>query len=345
MIDQNDHLMLYSVCIPVKGARRSMICDLQNGHNYYVPNDLYDMLRMYNGSKVRDLLAKASSAENREVIQDYINFLIANNLAFTTKRPDSFPPMALEWDEPSLVTNCIIDSNRNSKHDWEIIFDELESVHCRDIQIRFYDEIDINDLESMLRVTENRIFKSIEIFIKQSEKFKQKYLLELADRFQRIKNIYIHSATRDEVVKLEPAEYLEDSMGNVIYLKEAITDSTHCGKIAQAYFSSNVKTFTEALKFNSCLNRKVGIDVAGNIRNCPSSTKSFGKISSRGVLLQIVSQEEFQKSWHIKKDDIRVCQDCEHRYICTDCRAFTVGGEDRGKPAKCSYDPYTGKWS
>lgn len=40
-----------------------------------------------------------------------------------------------------------------------------------------------------------------------------------------------------------------------------------------------------------------------------------------------------------------VCQDCEFRHICTDCRACLDEPEDiYSKPLKCGYNPYTAEW-
>lgn len=54
--------------------------------------------------------------------------------------------------------------------------------------------------------------------------------------------------------------------------------------------------------------------------------KSFGNVFQT-PLETVVSDSDFMKIWKIKKDDIEVCKDCEFRYICSDCHAFT---EDDG---------------
>ncbi len=78
--------------------------------------------------------------------------------------------------------------------------------------------------------------------------------------------------------------------------------------------------------------------------------QSFGNI--RNVTLEETLQHpDFKKYWSLTKDEIEVCKDCEFRYICTDCRAYTEGnksnrdGLDISKPLKCGYDPYIGEWA
>lgn len=135
----------------------------------------------------------------------------------------------------------------------------------------------------------------------------------------------------------------------VVFTENRISNSNECGKINEALFSCNLRTFSEALYHNSCLNRKISIDMQGNIKNCPSMTESFGNIKDTPLKVAL-DKEGFKKYWNLTKDEIEVCKDCEFKYICTDCRAFTEKphenkeGLDTSKPLKCGYDPYTGNW-
>ena len=48
----------------------------------------------------------------------------------------------------------------------------------------------------------------------------------------------------------------------------------------------------------------------------------------------------------LSKDKIEVCQDCEYRYACFDCRARVKQQTNNlySKPTACQYNPYSGKW-
>ena len=72
--------------------------------------------------------------------------------------------------------------------------------------------------------------------------------------------------------------------------------------------------------------------------------RKFGNIQ-KDSLLESLSMDGFRDAWMIKKDDIKICQDCEFRHICTDCRAFIDNPNDKySHPAKCEYNPYQAKW-
>jgi SPASM domain peptide maturase of grasp-with-spasm system len=102
--------------------------------------------------------------------------------------------------------------------------------------------------------------------------------------------------------------------------------------------------FTESQNYNTCLNRKISIDLDGEIKNCPSMRESFGNIENT-PLQQALNKTGFKKYWNIDKDKITVCKDCEFRHICTDCRAYIENPEDiYSKPLKCGYNPYTAEW-
>ena len=81
-----------------------------------------------------------------------------------------------------------------------------------------------------------------------------------------------------------------------------------------------------------------GINEKGYINNCLSMDKHYGNIMDNN-LKEVVQSQEFQKFWYIKKDDIEVCNECEYRYVCQDCRAFTKNGDNKSKPLFCNYKP------
>lgn len=47
----------------------------------------------------------------------------------------------------------------------------------------------------------------------------------------------------------------------------------------------------------------------------------------------------------LSKDKIKVCQKCEYRYACFDCRPNSLGNDIYDKPWYCTYDPETGAWA
>ncbi len=78
-------------------------------------------------------------------------------------------------------------------------------------------------------------------------------------------------------------------------------------------------------------------------------SQSFGNIKNTN-LEEALKHKDFKKYWNLTKGHIEVCKDCEFRYICTDCRAFTEqiyfdkNQRDISKPLKCGYNPYTTEW-
>lgn len=115
------------------------------------------------------------------------------------------------------------------------------------------------------------------------------------------------------------------------------------------FLPREINQITENLCHNSCLHKKLSIDVDGNIKNCPSMPKSYGNVNEISIDTVLLN-DNFKEFWSITKDNIKVCKDCEYRYICMDCRAYTEQNHfsqnnlDISKPLKCGYDPYTGIW-
>ena len=169
-------------------------------------------------------------------------------------------------------------------------------------------------------------------------------LENLIEKHPRISYLIISNSRKNEFIPP-----ITETMGYIIYTKAKIESKKCCGVISPEYFISNIKLFTEAQHFNSCLHKKISIDKDGNIKNCPSMPQSYGNIKDT-TLEEALKHKDFKQYWNITKDEIEVCKECEFRYICTDCRAYTERTQtnkdqlDVSKPLKCGYDPYTGEW-
>jgi len=333
----NKKVALHSNCILVKGAERSVICDLQLQAIHYIPNSLYELLNSHLGKSLVEI-KKVYNNEYDDIIDDYFNFLEEKECVFYTNTPELFPKMDLEWDYPHEVSNAIIDYNKTSNYDIVEVLNQLNNLNCKSIQLRFFSDFHKDKITTFLNYLQDSksIITSVELIIKENNWTIDESIKSLFNTCPRLTGCTIHTSTKNEIIPY----------GNkfIIYTQQAINSEAHCGIISMKYFTINLKTFTESKKFNSCLNRKISIDTNGNIKNCPSMHKSFGSVKEIS-LQEVLNNNEFKTVWDVTKDKVSVCKDCEFRYVCTDCRAYTEDPEDTySKPLKCGYNPYTNEW-
>ena len=274
-------------------------------------------------------------------IESYFDKLNSEEWGIYTPTPGNFPELALDWDYPGMISNAIIDINNESPaFDYQDIFTQLSKLGCTALQLRLFDKVELDTLNSMMEQLNNSVFEYVELIVQYTPSFNEENLINLFKKNLRIRNIIVVDAPKDEEV------FFEDSAENIsiLYSTESVQDKHACGVINPDYFDVNIGLFTEAQKHNTCLNRKIAIDTDGSIKNCPSLPQSYGNIQDT-ALKDIAKQDTFQKYWNINKDQIEVCKDCEFRYICTDCRAYIENDNNiLSKPKKCSYDPYKAEW-
>ncbi|TAE69608.1 MAG: grasp-with-spasm system SPASM domain peptide maturase [Bacteroidetes bacterium] len=334
------YFKLFANCIPVKGFTRSLICDIQRGNIFFIPNDLMEIITNHKTKNLKQIF-NIYGKVNKKIIDDYFTFLIQNEYGFWCDSEDEldlFPDIDLTYYSPFEITNVIIDIDKNIGYDFNNLITQLELLGCVDVQIRCFSCQELSYIDNLLSNFTNKRVKSIELVLKYNENLNKQHYRELFDKHLRLSMLLLFGANRYEEINII------EGNSNIIFTTENIQNKTHCGVIHQAYFTSNISTFTESQHHNTCLNRKISIDVDGEIKNCPSMTKSYGNIKDT-TLAEALAKEGFKDMWHIKKDQIKVCQDCEFRHICTDCRAYLQDPNDLySKPAKCSYDPYTATW-
>lgn len=334
------NFILFADCLPVKGANRSLICDTRNNSYHFIPNGLYDLLETYNGQTIATVKNDFKHAYDT-IIDEYFEFLVEHNLIFFNPNPELFPKINTAWHSPSPITNMIIDHDAVI-HDFRSLLPQFEWLKCSYLQLRFFSAIGldyISEVAQMLKESQSRVV-SVDFILPYAPGLKRETLQTLLEAHSRIHSIILFNAPEDK--SYDP---VNQKMGYLMLVKRNVLNEKHCGLINNEYFYSNVKLFSESQHHNTCLNRKMAIDRQGNIKNCPSMRDSFGNIADTSPV-EALSHPDFKKYWHINKDQIEVCKDCEFRHICTDCRAYTEAPDNLyAKPLKCGYDPYTNQWS
>ena len=306
---------------------------------HFIPNDLYEIIERSSEVKLDKILAEVD-AKTQNIIIEYIEFLISNDLAVLLDFDElsQYPPVSLNWDYPSVITNAIIDHGSWCDSNLNSFISQLDQLGCFNLQVRCYSPQTLEYWINFIEMFQNYRITTIEFILKYDDTFQN---MEAFSKFftnPRVRNIQVHSTP------LEKINELKNKVSKVYYWEYELSDEANCGEICPQYFSVNFSNFTESLKFNTCLNRKISVDKNGTIKNCPSMRYGFGQVNTT-TILEVLHTPRFQALWNIKKDEIEVCKDCEFRYMCTDCRAYVTEPDNLfSKPAKCGYNPYEAKW-
>ena len=334
----NNYFLLFANCIPVKGAGRSVMYDIQRNNFEFIPNELYTILTKCKRKKlgeIKDLFNRKYD----DILNEYFEFLVQQEFGIFVEELDTgfvaFNPL---YDVPNAVTNCIIDFDAASNHPLRDIKKQLDDLICQSLQLRYYDEITLNRLEDDLAQFEDCRLRSLEVLVPFCNEFTEAALTNLNERYPRLLTVMIFNAPMNQ------QKQLNNERLKLYYSTSVITSENCCGTIDSRFFRVNIRAFSEARQFNSCLNKKISIDKRGQIRNCPSMKNCFGHVANH-TLADVLDHPEFKAHWGLTKDRIKTCQICEFRYMCSDCRAYTEDPEDvYSKPLKCGYDPFTMEW-
>lgn len=328
---------LFSNCQLVKGAERSTICDVQRNRFHLIPNSLFDLLAEFQGSTITQIKQHFNN-EYDEIVDEYFDLLIKEELIFFSNNHQLFPPLNLQWDSPSEITYALIDIGQIVYENFDSIATQLDELDCKYVELRSYQPLSIEKLNSMLISFDDFTVISVSLVVHHNDAISTQEWRSFCDNHKRITSLFIHSSIE------EKDDHSTKYLVPISYKTQKISSELCCGVIHPGGFVSFSETFTESLRFNSCLNKKIGIDQEGNIKNCPSMKNSFGNILDTN-LREVLTRFEFTQVWNYKKDLIEVCKDCEFRHVCTDCRAFLDKPEDNfSKPLKCGYDPYSCEW-
>lgn len=325
------YLVKYSTWLMAAGYYHAILLDIHNHRSIRIPKDVFRFLKFADKKPIGKII---SLFHDESTVNEYISFLIKEGVCFLSNKTDvsKMRNMSMFWDYPALISNSIIDISKENLGDLIVFFDKF-SFQNTNIQFRFLqDSVTADEIIQMIQKVIQRKIEYLEFYFdSKNEKSVLNYLLS-TDRGKSSIIVKIFNS-------VEKKMFMYDNM-NVIKTDCKILE-LQCGTFV---FNENGEHFCESQKYNTCLNRKLCIDQDGYIKNCPSMKHHYGHISNTNVE-EVVNLPEFQKWWHIKKDEIDVCKDCEFRHMCTDCRAFIKDPENiYSQPAKCTYNPYICKW-
>ncbi|KMQ58482.1 radical SAM protein [Chryseobacterium angstadtii] len=332
---------LFNNILVTKGVKRILISDLQRNFSELYALEFYEIIEELKTKSIENIL-KDYDAESKLFIQEYIHLLIEKEYGFITENDwdKNFPPLSYQFHEPNEISNIFIEINNNSILD--NIKQSVENLGVKHVVIYSHNKLLLKDFRDIDSQFKSSVLNGVEIISPFHESIDRNFIDSLNQTVELIYSLTFHSCPKI------PFRSKDEFRFALQFSREDLKISS-CGKVDLKYFNTNLSKVLEAFNYNSCLYKKIGIDLHGNIKNCPLMPEVFGNVHHNS-LEEALAKPGFKKYWEITKDQIEVCKDCEFRYICTDCRAYTErshinnDGADVSKPLKCGYDPYTGKW-
>lgn len=327
----------YSSIHVTRGAGRGLISDSSQKSCFTVPLSMIDFLDAVE-LKSENEVFNVFLDEQPEVIRAYLDFLIEKEIVFfcdNLQEAERFPAMDMTWKYPAEIANGVVEVS--SVINIETFLRSKAGLHIPYIQYNL--TCDVKDISVLAHLVDKVLLddvKGVQLYFDNKNAISEQELIVLCNEKSRIETIVAFNSHFEK--------NLSSLSSRIIFVKQPFPDNSQCGLVDQSYFNLQLPHYTESLVHNTCLNRKISIDVDGNIKNCPSMKESFGNIKDT-KLEEVINKPGFQKYWNITKDEITKCKDCEFRHVCTDCRAYLQNPDDvYSAPLKCGYDPYNCQW-
>lgn len=324
---------LFACCVVVEGVSGSVIYDLQRNTFYNLPNDF---LHIIYDSKKYDISTLTS--QYGVEIEGFFKQFADAEIGFYTEQPGDYPDIDCTWWSPYNITNSIIEYDSQEKFEFSKAVQQLNDLACMAVQIRLLSTFNVSKIKQLISFFQASRIRHIELLIPFSDE--SEYYNELFDLMKlepRLNRILVFAGPEDKIIK----------KGNILnkviiqFKKNIRSDKSEIFKIER--FNINTELYSEARNFNLGLNRKVCIDLNGEIKNYLSHDLSFGNINEVPIQ-EIIEKEAFQTKWKITNDQIEICKDCQYRYACVNNSDIRRDGDKLYKINYCNFDPYTNEF-
>lgn len=297
------HFIFFSNCLPVYGYFGTTICDVQYGEYQWFSADLTKLIQSIDN---RLTISEMVSLFDNDIsgLKQFFDYFENRRLGFYTDYPEKYPRISKVWKYPSKITNCILDFDQSTNYNVENVINALETLMCRHIQFRFFYEVKRDKIYRLLEILKNSSILSIDIILSHSTNINVQDFKEFYDFNSRINSITIYNADSNYIVDELPF--------NISYIAKEIINETSCGSIHKNHFVVGIKLFNETFAQNNCLGQKIGVDRFGEIKNCPSTSISFGNVSNTN-LIDVHERIINAQITKVLKTEIKTCSDCEFR--------------------------------
>jgi|GEM_PF-3940861 len=188
---------LFACCIPVKGVKRSIVCDLQRNNSEFIPNTLFEILKKYDGKQLASI-KYLYEQKHDEIIDEYFNFLLEKEFGFWCHQDEveQFPPIQINWERPEFITNAIIDikAEKVKNLDFSLIAMQLDKLACKALQIRAFQTIPVEIIHNVLTHFDSSRLRHIDLLLKYDKQTPIEVFQHLCREFLRIQYITLHSS-------------------------------------------------------------------------------------------------------------------------------------------------------
>lgn len=299
------YYILFSFNIPVRGSRKSVIYNLQKSKLIFIPGVMIDFIDCLRSMPIQEV-KKSLSQDSKKYFDDYMKFLIDNQLGFYTTNVNEFPDLNLEWKVPSSLIACVIEYDCFiSDYSIEAIINELEELNCLHIEF-FVKKTTREFLDKMCESTFFKSIKSINLYIEYTEEIEE-ILLDFFIKNKKIEYVLVYNAT-DNSKRIDT--------DRIVFTRENILKRQFI--FPKDEYIVNVKYFTESLRFHPFFNRKVCVDYNGEVKNDLSFKTCFGNIKEES-LYDILEFSCIKDLWYACPDRVLEYKEDVLRY----CRVYT----------------------
>jgi SPASM domain peptide maturase of grasp-with-spasm system len=338
--EEKTHYILATNCFVVDGAERSLIYDLHRNNYDIITRELSEALKKCHSGSFAGLFEYLPQ-EDIDFYEPFIASLVEKDylLPVDPEEIEYFKPMSLEWEYPYTLSAVVMEYATDSPYTLKEAFTRINTLNCPAVEIRFTNTHDIDFYRELCETFDGMGFRHIDLLVQYASGQENDFMFALKNLHPVLFSITQYGSPEETIVRNTASQYLGLKRTTRTY-QEIVSNQ----QVYSKNFYINRNFFTEARFHHPFFNGKITICANGDIKNGTHQPRSFGNIADTD-LGTLIKDPAFTELWHVSKDKISICQDCEYRYMCMDSRIPLRQQEGKWiMEDPCNYDPYTCKW-
>lgn len=338
IFENKKHYIIATNCVIVDGACRSLIYDLQRGDYEIITNELSAALAGCKSNSFEELF-NFLPEEDEEFYTELLTHLVSVDIIIPMEEEEIslFPMMSFNWDYPNKFSNAIIEYSKSSPFSLVEAIAKIDKLGLSGVEVRLTEAHEIDFFRKIAHNVNETGLKHIDFLIKYADGHNESFLYELKGLHPTSFLITQYESPVEQIVN--------NVLGNYIGIQRTprkYEDLVLDQKVKSKNFVINRNFFLESQNYNPYFNGKIFVLRDGEIYDNVNGHKVGLTIKSE--IAEIVQSSKIMRYWHARKDDTKVCRDCEFRYMCLDTRTPIKNNTGWEHSNSCQYNPYTVNW-
>ncbi|TXF88460.1 hypothetical protein FUA23_14335 [Neolewinella aurantiaca] len=299
------YFTLFPDVVLVKGERDAAAYDFNRAELVPIPPVLCDLVEELEVHTCGEL-AGSLPPDQSPLVGKYLSYLLEKDFGTFREEIIAFKPLDRDWDQSNELLSAQLELNASSDYNVAAVLDQITDLNCFQLELRLGEKwANPEAVEGLLELVRGSTLRAVDLYLTDGSAWTPERGDDLFARHPKLLHFMAYAAPTAYEKTFHP--------GTLKMVVHPLPKGEERRNHYKGRYIVNYQYFTEALRFNPLLNRRVSVSSFGYWKNDLMYEETFGHVTER-KLTEVLASPEFTRLWKVNADRIVDLKDSARRY-------------------------------